>query len=214
MSRRYGRRWALVRLSLRVAPGRVVVVTGSNGAGKSTLLRLLATAIRPDGGTARVLGRDVVRERHAVRSDVGLLDHRPHVYSDLSARENLQLVARFRGATGEDVSRVLAEVGLEARAGDPVSTFSAGMRKRLALARVLLQDARLVLLDEPYGELDPPGFALVDGLLARWRSRGTTVLLSTHLLDRGRALGDDAVVLEGGRLAWSGPAADLPPVGA
>jgi ABC-2 type transport system ATP-binding protein len=105
---------------------------------------------------------------------------------------------------------LLEEVGLAERAGDPVATFSAGMRKRLSLARTLLQEASVVLLDEPYGALDPPGFRLVDRFFSLLRQRGTTVLVATHLLERGAALCDRGIVLEGGRLAWTGAARDLP----
>ena len=216
LSRRYGRRWALSEVSLLIPHGRVVLVTGHNGAGKSTLLRVLATAVRADLGEARVAGRDIRREREEVRRQVALLDHRAHLYSGLSALENLQVTSRYLGrdASIGVLTDLLARVGLSARGRDAVATFSAGMRKRLSLARLLLQDPAVVFLDEPYGELDPAGFALVDGLLAAWRARGVTVLLSTHLLERGRALGDDALVLESGRLTWEGPAAELPAAGA
>jgi heme exporter protein A len=212
LGRRYARRWALVDVGLRLPRGSALMVAGRNGSGKSTLLRLLATAIRPTRGTARVEGFDVVDGRDDVRRQTALLAHFSYTYDVLSARENLRLAARFLGrATGDDALRaVLDEVGLGARAGDAVETFSAGMRKRLALARVLLQDAPVVLLDEPYGELDPPGFRLVDALLARLRGQGRTVLMATHLLERGAELCDQALVLEAGRVAWTGAARELP----
>jgi ABC-type multidrug transport system ATPase subunit len=103
----------------------------------------------------------------------------------------------------------LRTVGLEERADDPVSAFSAGMRKRLSLARTLLQEAEVYLLDEPYGELDPKGFERVDSALDELKAKGATVLLASHLLERGRRSCDEAIVLEEGRLSWSGPAADL-----
>lgn len=212
LCRRYGRRWALADVSFDVAPGTVLVLTGRNGSGKSTLLRVLATAIRPDRGSARVLGHDLATDREEVRRRSSLLSHHTYLYESLGALENLQAGARF---LGQEASRaallpLLHEVGLSERADDPVSTFSAGMRKRLALARVLLQDAELVLLDEPYAALDPPGFRLVDRLLERLRRRGSTVLVATHLLEHGAALGDSALVLEEGRLAWAGKASELP----
>lgn len=212
LGRRYGRRWALAEVSLVIPRGRVVLVTGHNGAGKTTLLRVLATAARADAGEARVAGHDIRSEREEVRRQVALLDHRAHLYAGLTALENLQVAARYLGrdASPPALSGVLSQVGLGARGADPVATFSAGMRKRLSLARLLLQEPSVVFLDEPYGELDPAGFALVDGLLEAWRARGATVLLSTHLLERGRALGDHALVLESGRLIWEGPASSLP----
>jgi len=208
LSRRYGRRWALSDVSLTVPVGSVVMLAGRNGSGKSTLLRVLATALRSDHGSARVAGHDVRDERDLVRRQVALLDHHSFHYEALSARENLGIAASFLGRSNDP--SLLTRVGLEARADDPVSSFSAGMRKRLALARVLLQDAAVVLLDEPYGELDPPGFALLDSVISELRSRAATVIMATHLVDRGRALCDRALLLEEGRLAWSGPAALMP----
>jgi len=212
LCRRYGRRWALVDVSFRLAPGRSLMVAGRNGSGKSTLLRIVATAIRPDRGTVSVLGHDVRQDREAVRGRTALLSHASYLYEALTALENLKIAARFLGreATRAALVPLLAEVELAERADDAVSTFSAGMRKRLALARTLLQDGGLVLLDEPYGELDPPGFRLVDRLFATFKAKGAAVLMATHLLDRGAALCDEGLVLEGGRLRWQGPARDLP----
>jgi heme exporter protein A len=208
LSRRYGRRWALADVSLTVESGSVVMLAGRNGSGKSTLLRVLATALRPDHGSARVVGHDVRHEREAIRRKVALLAHQSFLYEALTARENLRVAASFLGRAPDDA--LLARVGLESRADDPVVSFSAGMRKRLSLARVLLQDASLVLLDEPYGELDPPGFDLLDGAIAELRARGATVIMATHLVERGRRQCDRALLLEDGRLAWSGEAAAMP----
>jgi heme exporter protein A len=216
LGRRFGRRWALAEVTLRVERGVRVMVTGRNGSGKSTLLRVLATALRPDRGVARVAGHDVAREREAVRRQVALLGHSSGLYEPLSALENLQIAARMLGLDDRPAAlrERLGEYGLGARAGDPVSTFSAGMRKRLSLARTMMQDASVVLLDEPYGELDVEGFALVDGLLERQREKGRTVLMSTHLMERGREMCDEALSLEQGRLVWRGPAAEVPLPGA
>ena len=212
LSKRYGARWALVRVSFRLAKGEIAMLAGRNGSGKSTLLRVLATALRPDLGTARVAGLDVVADRDEVRRRVALLDHRSHVYDVLSALENLEVMAGFLGDAALDRGRLMAvleEVGLADRAGDPVAAFSAGMRERLALARVLLKAPEVALLDEPYGELDPPGFRLVDGVLDRLRRRGATVLMATHLVERGREHCDRALVLAGGGLEWDGAARHL-----
>jgi heme exporter protein A len=215
--RRYGRRWALTDVSFEVPEGALVMVTGRNGSGKSTLLRVLATAIRADRGTVRILDLDVRADRDRVRRNVALLGHRTHLYEPLTALENLAVRARFLGADparGALLPR-LEQVGLADRADDLVQAFSAGMRQRLALASVLQQQARVVLLDEPYGHLDPPGFLLVDGLLQRLRREGATVLMATHLLTRGRNLCDRGLVLEAGRLTYAGATAQMPePAGA
>jgi ABC-2 type transport system ATP-binding protein len=208
LSRRYGRRWALVDVSFTVEPGEVLMVGGRNGAGKSTLFRVLSTAVRPDRGSARVGGFDVVREREDVRRLTAILSHHNYLYDSLSAKENLEVVAAHLGMRGASVLPLLEEVGLAARAADAVSTFSAGMRKRLSFARILLQEPRVVLLDEPYGALDPPGFDLVDRVIARLKAGGASILMATHQWDRGARLCDRALLLDAGRLVWQGPAFD------
>jgi heme ABC exporter ATP-binding subunit CcmA len=209
--RRYGRRWALVNVDLAVPRGSALVVAGRNGSGKSTLFRVLSTLIRPDRGTVRIRGLDPRVDLLSVRRRVALLSHHSNHYEALSALENLEVAARFLGRPPhrEALLPRLADVGLAERADDPVMTFSAGMRKRLTLARTLLQEAEVVLLDEPYGQLDTPGFRLVDDVVAALRARGATVLLATHQLERGAALCERGLVLEAGRVAWVGPARDL-----
>ena len=208
LSRRYGRRWALADVSLGVPEGAVMMLAGRNGSGKSTLLRVLATALRPDHGSVRIAGHDSRREVARVRASVALLGHQSYLYEALSARENLEVAASLLGRPLD--LEILARVGLKERAHDPVASFSAGMRKRLSLARVLLQAKPVVLLDEPYGELDPAGFELLDGVLAELRARGATVIMATHLVERGRQLCDRALLLDEGRLVWSGPAGEMP----
>jgi heme exporter protein A len=210
--RRYGRRWALADVTLSIPAGALVMLAGRNGSGKSTFLRVLASAIRPDLGRGRVAGFDLVAERQRVRERVALLGHHSQLYEALTALENLQVVARFLGldARREALVSALSEVALEERADDAVTTFSAGMRKRLSLARTLLQPADVILLDEPYGALDPPGFHLIDSVLRRLRARGSTVVMATHLVERGSRQCDLGFVLENGRLVWSGAAAELP----
>ena len=209
--RRYGRRWALVEVGFAVPPGAAMVIAGRNGSGKTTLLRVLSTAIRADRGSARIAGFDIRDDRQQVRRHSSLLGHHSCLYEALTALENLRVTAHFLGrdASRELLLEKLAEVGLADRADDPVMTFSAGMRKRLTLARTLLQEASVVLLDEPYGHLDPAGFRFVDKVIGGLRARGATVLLATHLLERGAALCDQALVLEAGHVTWKGRAADL-----
>ena len=222
LCRRFGRRWALANLDVRVETGRAVMIAGRNGSGKSTLLRIIATAIRPDRGHVFVAGHDVRSQRDDVRRRVALLGHHSNTYDALTALQNLTVVSRMAGITADRAAliAVLERVGLGGRCEDEVSGFSAGMRKRVAFARLLLQTDRigsgdratkasLVLLDEPYAQLDPPGFRFVDDLIDQFRRRGATVLMATHLLSRGAALCDDGIVLEDGQLRWSGPAAHL-----
>jgi heme exporter protein A len=209
LARRYGRRWALAEVSFHVEPGTVMMIAGRNGAGKSTLLRVLATAIRPDRGKVTVGGFDVVRDREDVRKLTALLAHQNYLYESLTARENLEVVADHLGVSRDRVAPLLDRVTLGARGNDAVSTFSAGMRKRLSFARVLLQEPRVVLLDEPYGALDPPGFDLVDRVIAELKAGGASILMATHQWERGSRLCDQALVLEQGVVAWQGPASEV-----
>jgi heme exporter protein A len=222
LCRRYGQRWALVNLDIRFEPGRAVMIAGRNGSGKSTLLRIIATAIRPDRGCVLVEGHDVRFQKEQARRRTALLGHHSNTYDALSALQNLTVAAQMAGveAGRPALTALLDRVGLDGRCDDAVGGFSAGMRRRVAFARLLLQThqigpkdrsakALIVLLDEPYGQLDPPGFRFVDELIHSFKSRGMTVLIATHLLDRGAWLCDDGIVLERGELRWSGPAAAL-----
>ncbi|HEX8169308.1 MAG TPA: heme ABC exporter ATP-binding protein CcmA [Thermoanaerobaculia bacterium] len=209
IARRYGRRWALAEVSFRVERGSVMMVAGRNGAGKSTLFRILSTAIRPDRGRARVCGFDVIGERQDVRRRTAILSHHNYLYEALTARENLAVVADHLGISRAGIPAALEQVALASRADDVMATFSAGMRKRLSFARVLLQEPEVVLLDEPYGALDPQGFDLVDGAIASLKRRGVTILLATHQWERASRYADVAMVLAEGRVSWMGPARDV-----
>jgi heme exporter protein A len=194
LARRFGRRWALVDVSLQVGRGEVMIVAGRNGSGKTTLLRVLATAIRADGGRA-VVGGFGLAQREEIRRITALLAHQSYLYESLTARENLELVAR------QHINSILERVGLMSRADDPVSTFSAGMRKRLSFARVLLQEPSIAFLDEPYGQLDPEGFGLVDEVVSELRQRGAAVVIATHQIERVGEFADRRITLEAGRMA-------------
>lgn len=212
LCRRYGRSWALIDVDLQVPAGKALLVAGRNGSGKSTLFRVLAGALKPDRGTYRIHGHDGILARQDARAEVGLLGHYSNTWDALSALQNLQVTARFAGkpAGRRELMPLLEEVGLAERADSPITSFSAGMRKRIAFARVLLQAPRVVLLDEPYGQLDPQGFAFVDALVPRLTAQGCTVLMASHQLERGAELCDFGVALERGRVIYRGPACDLP----
>jgi heme exporter protein A len=194
---------ALAGVSVRVEAGRAIALLGPNGAGKTTLLRILATAIRPTYGSAAVDGLDIGRDTDLVRGRVAYLSHATGLYDDLTARENLDFAATMLGTPDRAarVERAMADVGLAGRAGDRARDFSAGMRKRLALARILLGQASLVLLDEPYAALDAAGMALVDQLLTAWREVGVTVVLAAHATERLDAFVDGRLVLDRGLVA-------------
>jgi heme exporter protein A len=208
LARRYGRRWALADVSFTLATGKVLMVAGPNGSGKTTLLRTLATAIRPDLGSASVGGFDLVQDREDVRKLVALLSHASYLYDSLTARQNLAVVADHLGRSRSGIDALLDRVALGRRAADTVATFSAGMRKRLSFARMLMQEPRVALLDEPYGQLDPEGFVLVEAVVRELKASGTTVIMATHQLARAAAVADDAMLLEAGRVVWRGKAAE------
>ena len=205
LARRYGRRWALSDVTIKIPPGAVTMVAGRNGSGKSTLFRVLATALRPDAGRATILGFDVVRHREDVRKAVAFLSHSSYLYESLTGRENLEVTADHLGVSRGRIPAVLERVEMAGRASDPVSDYSAGMRKRVSFARILLQEPRVVFLDEPYAQLDPAGFDLVDSVVRELRSAGATILMATHQLERTAGLSDFSLFLDSGRVHSFGP---------
>jgi heme exporter protein A len=202
LERRYGERVALAGVSVRVEPGQTLAVLGGTGAGKTTLLRVLAGLLRPHGGDVRVLEAELPRERWKLAGKVGFLGHEPLLYRDLSGRENLRYHARLHGVGEERVATVLQQVGMERRADDPVRELSRGMVQRLAVARAVLHDPPLLLLDEPRANLDPAAAERLEPLIGRASGR-TRVLVSHDVagalgeadrvlrLKRGRPVGED-----------------------
>ena len=202
VSRHYGRRRALTRVSLTLRTGEVVGLLGPNGAGKSTLLGLLASLITPSAGTVRYGDRTAAEAGTDLRGRLGLLSHELRLYPELTAHENLEFFARLYGLpdAAARVSAALGRARLADRAGDAVQGFSRGMRQRLALERTLLHEPRLVLLDEPFTGLDESSCRALASRLAELRSDGRMVLVATHDLDLIDGIVDRAVVLRRGRV--------------
>ncbi|HWT91669.1 MAG TPA: ABC transporter ATP-binding protein [Solirubrobacteraceae bacterium] len=198
LTRVFGERIALDEVSLTVEAGTTLVVFGPNGAGKSTLLRILATLLRPQLGTARVLGHELPREGWALRGKVGLLTHEPLLYRDLSVRENLRFHARLHGVAAGRIDEVLAATKLTDRAGDPIRALSRGLAQRAAVCRAILHDPPLLLLDEPRANLDPASVELVEPLIGR--ASGRTRVITSHDPRGGLAEADVALGLRGGRV--------------
>ncbi len=210
LERRFGAVAVLRRLDLEVARGECVAIFGPNGAGKSTLLRTLAGLVRADAGNVEVLGRRLPADA-ALRRRIGYLGHDAFLYRDLDARENLSFYARLFGVTGDArVAQLLGEVGLERVASRRVATYSRGMQQRLGLARALLHEPEVLLLDEPLTGLDPDGASVLAGTLARLRAGGVTVLMATHDAARALESATRTLVVDRGRVAWDSGASTLP----
>jgi ABC-2 type transport system ATP-binding protein len=199
---RRGRIVALEELSLSAPEGQVVGIVGPNGAGKTTLVDVACGLLRPDRGEVRVLGQDVRRDGRAVRRQIGLIPQETALYEEVSAWRNLRLAAELYGVRPlrPRIAEVLELVGLEERAQDPVSTYSGGMRRRLAIARALLHQPRLLILDEPTLGVDVEGRHQIWAHVRGLRARGHSVLISTNYMDEAEALCDRVAVLRRGRL--------------
>lgn len=213
IARRFGVQWPLRGVSLSVDPGEGVALMGRNGSGKTTLLRILSTAITPSRGSGRIMGHDLVGERNTVRSLIGVLGHAPALYLDLTPRENLLFAQRMWGLDPDrrTVDAALERVALADFADERVRHFSAGMTRRVALARLLLREHALLLLDEPYASFDADGIALLDDIATRARVRGASVIVATHDPVRARGMADRAVMVEHGLLRdipWSAASAE------
>nr|WP_216653816.1 ATP-binding cassette domain-containing protein [Nocardioides sp. zg-DK7169] len=208
---------ALAGVDLAVPAGSVLALLGPNGAGKTTTVRILATLLRPDGGTASVLGHDVVRDAHRVRSLIGLTGQYAALDESLTATENLVVLARLlgRGRPARRADELLEEFALAEAAHRPVSTFSGGMRRRLDIAASLVGEPPVLFLDEPTTGLDPRTRVQMWETVRRLVERGTTVLLTTQYLEEADRLADRVAVIDRGRLvADDTPAALKASVGA
>lgn len=191
LTRRYGERTALTGVTLSLDAGMTLSVLGSNGAGKTTLLRLLATLLRPHSGELTVLGKRLPDEGWAVRGRIGLLGHEPLLYRELTARENLRLQSQLHAAAPERAAELLESVGLGRRADEPLRTLSRGLLQRVAICRALLHDPELLLLDEPFANLDPAAREIVEPLIGR--GSGKTRVVVSH--DPASAVDDADLVL-------------------
>ena len=201
IARRFGARWVLRGVSLAVQPGEFVGLLGANGSGKTTLLRILGTLLKPSAGSARVYGHDVVKAADDVRREIGFLAHSAGLYDDLTARENLRFAADMLGLSKPRLDEALDQVGLSHVANDRVRGFSAGMQRRLALARLALRRPRLLLLDEPYSNLDTAGIALMNDFIRRAGEAGGAAIIVLHELAPAQDVLDRTVTITNGRVA-------------
>jgi len=206
VSRHFGRRRALARVSIAVRGGEVLGLLGPNGAGKSTLLGMLATLVTPNSGEVIYGDRRASLWGPALRRHIGLLAHELHLYAELSARQNLTFFAELYGLNPRQVvDAALDRAGLAERADDEVAGFSRGMRQRLALERALLHRPRLVLLDEPFTGLDDRSVGAVADRLRQLAADGGIVVLATHDLDLADGLVTRVALIREGRLLADEP---------
>jgi heme exporter protein A len=216
LARRFGARWALRGITLHVQPGEVVGIMGHNGSGKSTLLRVVSTALRPSAGEGWVFGHHLLREAVAVRRHIGFLAHAAGLYEDLTADENLIFAARMFGVDESGIAPVLDRVGLTGVRHERVRGYSAGMQRRLALARLMLGVPRLLLLDEPYNNFDTQGIELVNHVIREARDRGGSALVVLHDRRQGEHVLDRVIELGRGVIVdpqAASPARQLEPTG-
>lgn len=201
LTKSFGGRKAVDNVSFTLPEGAFLSVFGPNGAGKTTLLRMLATLARPTEGAITLAGINLKEEPEQAREAIGLISHNPMLYPDLTAEENLLLYAKLYGVRDPQkrVVELLDAVGLKHRRLDRVRTFSRGMTQRVSIARALVNDPSVVLLDEPYSGLDPHAMRIFDELIDSVRENRTFVMVS-HDLDKGLALADHVLVLARGRV--------------
>jgi heme exporter protein A len=200
-------------LDLSLMRGELVALLGPNGSGKSTLLKLLSGLIRPTAGRVFIGGWELPREAAQVRSQIGLVGHKLLLYEGLTARENLMFFAQLynlsKPVAQQRVALMLQQVGLSHRADDIVRSFSRGMQQRLSIARALVHDPSILLMDEPYTGLDQDASAALDKLLRAARAEGRTILMVTHQIDHAAQLADRFVILSRGVIAWDAPSHDI-----
>lgn len=195
----YGNLPILQDCSFKLQEGKIYALVGVNGAGKSTLMKLIAGFLEPEDGEILISGRNVWENREGIQRDLGSMIEAPVFYESLSARENLVLHLAYMGAEGE-IDSILREVGLGAVGEKPVTAFSVGMRQRLAIARAMIHRPELLILDEPLNGMDPLGSEEMKGLLRSQADKGTTILISSHILQDVYSLADEVGVLARGKV--------------
>lgn len=212
VSKSFGNINAVNNVSFTVNKGEVYGFLGQNGAGKSTMIRMLLTLVKPDSGSIKIFGLELMQHRNEILRQVGAIIEKPDLYKYLSALENLRLFARISGRTIRDnrIWEFLELTGLADRANDKVKTFSQGMKQRLGIAVALVHDPQFVILDEPTNGLDPQGIADIRNLILHLsRHSGKTLLVSSHLLSEMELIADRMLILDRGKVAKEGSIAEL-----
>ncbi|MFB3147173.1 MAG: ABC transporter ATP-binding protein [Thermodesulfobacteriota bacterium] len=202
LKKSFGNFDALRGVDLHVKRGEFMTLFGPNGAGKTTLIKLLATLTSPTSGTLSVYGYDVRKDVNNIRSVIGVISHDPYLYDNLSAFENIKFFGTLYGLDDVDnrARSVIKQVGLEKRMNDLVRTFSRGMKQRLTVARAIVHEPKILLLDEPYTGLDQHGAQIFGEMLSDLKSHGRTILMTTHNIDEGLDLSDRIGIISKGKI--------------
>jgi heme ABC exporter ATP-binding subunit CcmA len=198
-------------MNLEVKKGAFIALFGPNGAGKTTLIKILATLAHPSSGTIVINGYDLHEDSIEIRRSIGVLSHNPLLYDDLTMKENLIFYSRMYGLKkkDKDIIDLIKSVGLLHRANDRVGEFSRGMKQRAAVARVVLHDPPVLLLDEPYTGLDFKAWDMLNGMLREYHMKGKTIFLITHNVDLGYENADRLAVLAQGKVAFDCKKTDM-----
>ncbi len=206
LTKSFGHRLALRGIDLQVPPGETIAIFGPNGAGKTTLIKVLATIINPSSGRVLVDGLNLKDNAEEIRRRIGVVTHQTFLYNNLTAHENLEFYCRMYdipGARGR-IHEVLAMVGMTARRHDRVGTLSRGMQQRLSIARALLHQPAIMLLDEPETGLDQQAVSMLWEALQTEGESKRTIILTSHSLERGLALGERLLILDRGKIVYEG----------
>jgi heme ABC exporter ATP-binding subunit CcmA len=204
LKKSFGRKRILRNMNLDVKKGEFIVLFGPNGAGKTTLIKILSTLARSTSGEVTINGFNIHEESIDVRRSIGVLSHNPLLYEDLTLKENLVFFSRMYGLkkTEKELFGLIKSVGLLHRANDKVGEFSRGMKQRAAVARVILHDPPVLLLDEPYTGLDFKAWDMLNGMLKKYHEKKKTILLITHNVELGHANGERLAILANGDVAF------------
>jgi len=202
----YGEHHALRGIDLSVKWGDILAIFGPNGAGKTTLLKVLATLVKPSAGDVSVAGFNLKQDAIMIRRRIGVVTHQTLLYDDLSAYENLRFYGKMYDVSNlrDRINQLVAQVGLESRIHDPVRTLSRGMQQRLAIARALIHDPPVLLLDEPGTGLDQHASALFATILNSAANKQRAVLMTSHSLEQGAALSSRIAIMADGKIAYEG----------
>lgn len=195
---------AIDDLNATFEKGEFITLFGPNGAGKSTLLKILSTLLKPTEGFVTVGGFNLGKERNEIRNIIGFVSHQNMLYENLTAFENLKFISTFYGIEkAEEICRkLLQNMSLYERREDPVKSFSSGMKQRLAIARTLINNPKILFLDEPYNGLDQEGIGNFSNILSELKNSGHTIFLTTHNIDEGLELSDRLMILNKGKFVF------------